>query len=76
MTEPTGAGPSPSQIAAGPLCPKPESSRVWLEGEAWNAVSDKPVRKDQFVVVRRLDGLTLSVEPIAATPETNPELQT
>jgi membrane-bound serine protease (ClpP class) len=50
--------------------------RVWLEGEAWNAVSDKPVRKDQFVVVRRLDGLTLSVEPIAATPETNPELQT
>ena len=50
--------------------------RVWLEGEAWNAVSDAPVRKDQFVVVRRLDGLTLTVEPIAATPETNPELQT
>lgn len=50
--------------------------RVWLEGEAWYAVSDRPVRKDQFVVVRRLDGLTLTVEPIAATPETDPELQT
>lgn len=50
--------------------------RVWLEGEAWHAVSGTPVRKDQFVVVRRLDGLTLTVEPIAATPETDPELQT
>ena len=50
--------------------------RVWLEGEAWSAVSHTPVRKDQFVVVRRLDGLTLTVEPIAATPESDPELQT
>jgi membrane-bound serine protease (ClpP class) len=50
--------------------------RVWLEGEAWKAVSNTPVSKDQFVVVRRLDGLTLTVEPIAATPGTNPELQT
>ena len=50
--------------------------RVWLEGEAWHAVSDVPVKKDQFVVVRRMDGLILTVEPIAATPDTNPELQT
>ena len=52
------------------------SGRVWLEGEAWSAVSHTPVRKDQFVIVRRLDGLTLTVEPIAATPESDPELQT
>lgn len=50
--------------------------RVWLEGEAWHAVSHTPVRKGQFVTVRRLDGLTLTVEPLAATPETDPELQT
>src|SRR5690606_10989076 len=34
------------------------SGRVWLEGEAWAAVSEVPVRKNEEVVVRRLDGLT------------------
>src|SRR5690606_14117455 len=38
--------------------------RVWLEGEAWRAVSDVPVQKNEEVVVRRLEGLTLHVEPV------------
>ena len=39
--------------------------KVWLEGEAWAAHSDVPVRKDQQVVVRAMRGLALEVEPIA-----------
>ncbi len=37
--------------------------KVWLEGEAWTARSAAPVTKDQEVVVKRMDGLTLEVEP-------------
>ena len=37
--------------------------KVWLEGEAWAARSDVPVRKDQDVIVVDLDGLTLNVRP-------------
>lgn len=37
--------------------------KVWLEGEAWHAVSLVPVQKNQVVVVRKLEGLTLHVEP-------------
>ncbi|HEX7060636.1 MAG TPA: nodulation protein NfeD [Woeseiaceae bacterium] len=44
--------------------------RVWLEGEAWAAVSDVPVRKNEEVVVRRLDGLTLHVEPLGRQDRT------
>ena len=42
-----------------------ESGKVWLEGEAWHAHSTVPVRKDQQVIVRTLDGLVLEVEPVA-----------
>jgi len=38
---------------------------VWLEGEAWKAVSKVPVEKGQDVVVRDLKGLVLQVEPVA-----------
>jgi membrane-bound serine protease (ClpP class) len=38
--------------------------RIWLEGEAWKAVSNAPLQKDQAVVVRAMDGLTLLVEPL------------
>jgi membrane-bound serine protease (ClpP class) len=41
------------------------SGKVWLEGEAWQAHSDVPIRKDQQVVVRTMDGLVLFVEPVA-----------
>jgi membrane-bound serine protease (ClpP class) len=37
---------------------------VWLEGEAWSASSSVAIEKDQQVVVRALDGLTLEVEPV------------
>lgn len=37
--------------------------RVWLEGEAWRAVSDVPVNKDQSLSVKAVDGLVLHVEP-------------
>ena len=37
--------------------------RVWLEGEAWNAISTQAVEKDQEVVVTNMVGLTLEVEP-------------
>lgn len=46
------------------------SGRVWLEGEAWAAVSEVPVRKNEEVVVRRLDGLTLHVEPLGRQDRT------
>jgi membrane-bound serine protease (ClpP class) len=42
-----------------------DSGKVWLEGEAWHAHSRVPVRKDQQVIVRTLDGLVLEVEPVA-----------
>ena len=38
--------------------------KVWLEGEAWSASSSVAIEKDQQVVVRALDGLTLEVEPV------------
>ena len=37
--------------------------RVWLEGEAWHAHSPVAVQKDQEVVVRKVEGLLLEVEP-------------
>lgn len=50
--------------------------RVWLEGEAWHAVSDTPVRKDEEVVVRHLEGLTLHVEPTGRRDRSEVRLQT
>jgi len=36
---------------------------VWLEGESWAARSQTPVTKDQEVVVKKMTGLTLEIEP-------------
>jgi membrane-bound serine protease (ClpP class) len=44
------------------------AGKVWLEGEAWEARSPIPVTKDQKLVVTRLDGLTLDVEPADEDP--------
>lgn len=41
--------------------------RVWLEGEAWNAISSQAVEKDQEVIVEEMDGLTLIVRPVSST---------
>ena len=38
--------------------------RIWLESEAWRAVSKVPIRKDQQVIVTAMDGLVLQVEPV------------
>lgn len=44
-----------------------DDGRVWLEGEAWHARSAVPIHKDDEVVVRRMDGLVLVVEPVEPT---------
>jgi membrane-bound serine protease (ClpP class) len=49
------------------------AGKVWLEGEAWAARSQSPVKKDQKLVVTRLDGLTLDVEPADADPPPDPK---
>lgn len=53
-----------------------DHGKVWLEGEAWSAVSRKPVEKDQTVVIRNLNGLVLTVEPVSETARSDAEFQT
>ena len=42
-----------------------DEGMVWLEGEAWKAHSQVAIEKDQQVIVVAIDGLTLSVKPLA-----------
>ena len=51
------------------------SGRVWLEGEAWHALSSVPVEKDQRVRVTAMDGLTLQVAPVAEHSTAEPQAQ-
>jgi len=51
------------------------SGRVWLEGEAWHALSSVPVEKDQRVRVTAMDGLTLQVVPVAEHSTAEPQAQ-
>jgi membrane-bound serine protease (ClpP class) len=46
------------------------AGKVFVHGELWNAIASAPLPVGQLVVVRRIDGLTLEVEPVAsiATP--------
>jgi len=37
--------------------------KIWLEGESWAARTRTPVTKDQEVVVKKMIGLTLEIEP-------------
>lgn len=39
--------------------------KVFVHGELWDAIAPSPVPIGQLVVVRRIDGLTLQVEPLA-----------
>ncbi len=50
--------------------------KIWLEGEAWAAHSEEPIRKDQEVVVRAMRGLTLEVEPTSQADARDAQLQT
>ncbi len=48
------------------------SGRVRVHGEVWKAKSDTPIIKGQIVQVISMDGLTLTIRPIAEiqpTPE-------
>jgi len=51
-------------IAQTPLSPR---GKIFVHGELWDAVSSADVSAGQPVVVRRIDGLLLQVEPIAVT---------
>lgn len=42
--------------------------KVFVHGELWDAVSTSPLPVGQMIVVRRVDGLILQVEPLVATP--------
>jgi membrane-bound serine protease (ClpP class) len=44
---------------------------VWLESETWSARSKVPIKKDQQVSIKRMDGLVLDVEPIEAARPTD-----
>lgn len=41
-----------------------DEGRVFAEGETWNAIADVPLARNDKVVVRDIDGLTLKVERI------------
>jgi membrane-bound serine protease (ClpP class) len=50
--------------------------KIWLEGEAWAAQSEVPVRKNQQVIVRAMQGLILEVEPVSEPDAGGAQLQT
>jgi membrane-bound serine protease (ClpP class) len=49
-------------IAQTPLAPR---GKIFVHGEIWDAISSSPVSIGQAVVVIRVDGLTLQVDPLA-----------
>ncbi len=42
--------------------------KVFVHGELWDAVSPTALPPGQMVIVRSIDGLTLQVDPLGATP--------
>ena len=54
-------------IAQTPLMPR---GKVFVHGELWDAVSSSDVAAGESVVVRRVDGLLLQVDPLAVTTPT------
>jgi membrane-bound serine protease (ClpP class) len=42
--------------------------KVFVHGELWDAVASSTLPVGQLVLVRRIDGLTLQVDPLGATP--------
>jgi membrane-bound serine protease (ClpP class) len=50
-----------------------DSGKVWLEGEAWQARSSVPLKQDQEVVVRSMEGLVLVVEPVTEPQDDGPQ---
>src|SRR5437899_2280412 len=60
-------------IAQTALSPR---GKVFVHGEFWDAVSSVEVPAGQMVVVRRIDGLTLQVEPVPAFKPPRPAAAT
>src|SRR5271166_6103364 len=54
-------------VAQSALSPQ---GKVFVHGELWDAVAASPLPVGQLVVVRKVDGLLLQVEPLAATRPT------
>ena len=52
-------------VAQSALSPQ---GKVFVHGELWDAIASSPMPAGQLVVVRRIDGLILEVDPLAATP--------
>jgi membrane-bound serine protease (ClpP class) len=42
--------------------------KVFVHGELWDAVASSALPPGQMVIVRKIDGLTLQVDPLVATP--------
>jgi membrane-bound serine protease (ClpP class) len=42
--------------------------KVFVHGELWDAIASTPIPIGQMVVVRKVDGLTVEVDPLGATP--------
>jgi len=42
--------------------------KIFIHGELWDAIASSALPPGQMVVVRKIDGLILQVEPLAATP--------
>jgi membrane-bound serine protease (ClpP class) len=51
-------------VAQTPLTPQ---GKVFVHGELWDAVASSALPPGQLVVVRKIDGLTLQVDPLGAT---------
>jgi membrane-bound serine protease (ClpP class) len=50
-----------AQTALSPL------GKIFVHGELWDAVASSVLPPGQLVVVRKIDGLTLEVDPLGAT---------
>ena len=46
--------------------------QVFVNGEHWKAISEKPLARGDRVVIRKVEGLTLTVETLAASGNTTP----
>ena len=44
--------------------------KVFVHGELWDAIASSPLPAGQMVVVRRVDGLILEVDPLGVAPPT------
>jgi membrane-bound serine protease (ClpP class) len=55
-------------VAQTPLAPQ---GKVFVHGELWDAVASSALPVGELVVVRRIDGLILEVDPLRATPPAN-----